>query len=143
MSASVRLGMRVMSHVAGLPEATFPGTVAAILFEVNAATRTVRVRIETRNPGGRLRPGMFATIDFTPAAKREFLVVPSEAVIRTGTRTVVIAAEEGGSSAPSTSRRATRASRQTEIRGACSGQRIVASGQSWPIGPETSLNRPR
>ena len=139
MSASVRLGMRVKSHVAGLPEATFPGTVAAILPEVNAATRTVRVRIETSNPGGRLRPGMFATIDFTPAAKREFLVVPSEAVIRTGTRTVVIAAEEGGKFRAVDIETGDEGNGQTEIRkGLQRGQRIVASGQ-FMIDSETSL----
>ncbi|MBK7472662.1 MAG: efflux RND transporter periplasmic adaptor subunit [Betaproteobacteria bacterium] len=138
-SAGVRLGMRVKSRVAGLPDATFPGTVAAILPEVNAATRTVRVRIETRNPGGRLRPGMFATIDFTPAAKREFLVVPSEAVIRTGTRTVVIAAEEGGKFRAVDIETGDEGNGQTEIRkGLQRGQRIVASGQ-FMIDSETSL----
>ena len=139
ISANVRLGMRVKSHVAGLPDATFPGTVAAILPEVNAATRTVRVRIETRNPGGRLRPGMFATIDFTPAAKREFLVVPSEAVIRTGTRTVVIAAEDGGKFRAVDIETGDEGNGQTEIRkGLQRGQRIVASGQ-FMIDSETSL----
>ena len=139
VSAGVRLGMRVKSRVAGLPDAAFPGTVAAILPEVNAATRTVRVRIETRNPGGRLRPGMFATIDFTPAAKREFLVVPSEAVIRTGTRTVVIAAEDVGKFRAVDVETGDEGNGQTEIRkGLQRGQRIVASGQ-FMIDSETSL----
>jgi Cu(I)/Ag(I) efflux system membrane fusion protein len=139
VSAAVRLGMKVNARVAGLPDATFPGTVAAILPEVNMATRTVRVRIETRNPGGRLRPGMFATIDFTPAAKREFLVVPSEAIIRTGTRTVVIAAEEGGKFRAVDIQTGDEASGQTEVRaGLQRGQRIVASGQ-FMIDSETSL----
>jgi membrane fusion protein, copper/silver efflux system len=139
VSAAIRLGMKVNARVAGLPDATFPGTVAAILPEVNMATRTVRVRIETRNPGGRLRPGMFATIDFTPAAKREFLVVPSEAIIRTGTRTVVIAAEEGGKFRAVDIQTGDEASGQTEVRaGLQRGQRIVASGQ-FMIDSETSL----
>jgi Cu(I)/Ag(I) efflux system membrane fusion protein len=139
VSAAVRLGMKVNARVAGLPDTVFPGTVAAILPEVNAATRTVRVRIETHNPGGRLRPGMFATIDFTPAAKREFLVVPSEAIIRTGTRTVVIAAEEGGRFRAADVQTGDEVNGQTEIRaGLVRGQRIVASGQ-FMIDSETSL----
>jgi membrane fusion protein, copper/silver efflux system len=139
VSAAVRLGMKVNARIAGLPDATFPGTVAAILPEVNIATRTVRVRIETRNPGGRLRPGMFATIDFTPAAKREFLVVPSEAIIRTGARTVVIAAEDSGRFRAVDVQAGDEANGLTEIRaGLQRGQRIVASGQ-FMIDSETSL----
>ena len=131
--------MKVKARVAGLPDAIFPGTVAAILPEVNLATRTVRVRIETRNPAGSLRPGMFATIDFTPAAKREFLVVPSEAVIRTGQRTVVLVGEEDGKFRAVDVQAGDEANGLTEIRaGLQRGQRIVASGQ-FMIDSETSL----
>lgn len=139
VSAVVRLGMKVNARAAGLPDATFPGTIAAILPEVNMATRTVRVRIETRNPGGRLKPGMFATIAFTPSEKREFLAVPSEAIIRTGARTAVIAAEDGGKFRAIDVETGDEANGQTEIRtGLQRGQRIVASGQ-FMIDSETSL----
>jgi Cu(I)/Ag(I) efflux system membrane fusion protein len=139
VSAVVRPGMKVNARVAGLPDSTFPGTVAAILPEVNVATRTVRVRIETRNPGGRLKPGMFATIDFSPSEKREFLAVPSEAIIRTGTRTVVIAAEDGGKFRAVDVEAGDEANGQTEIRsGLQRGQHIVASGQ-FMIDSEASL----
>ncbi len=42
--------------------ASFKGTVGALLPEMNAATRTVRARIVLANPGGVLKPGMFATV---------------------------------------------------------------------------------
>jgi len=63
---------------------------------VNAATRTLRARSELGNPGGRLKPGMFATLASHRARKIKALLVPSEAVIRTGERSVVIVAESEG-----------------------------------------------
>ena len=48
-------------RVPAYPEENFNGRVSAILPEVNAATRTLRARIEVANPGGKLKPGMYAT----------------------------------------------------------------------------------
>jgi len=76
------------------------GRVSAILPEVNAATRTLRARVELANPGGRLKPGMFATLVFAQGAGTKALLVPSEAVIRTGERSVVIVAESEGKFRP-------------------------------------------
>ena len=50
-----------------------------------------------RRPTG---AGMFATVNFTPAARQEMLLVPSEAVIQTGKRNVVIVAQGEGRFAP-------------------------------------------
>ena len=59
-----------------------------------------KARIELANPGGRLVPGMFATIEFAPSHRGDAVLVPSEAVIRTGKRTVVIVAQGDGRFAP-------------------------------------------
>ena len=50
------------------------------------ATRTLRVRVELPNRDGRLRPGQSAQVTLSGASKGEALVVPTEAVIRTGKR---------------------------------------------------------
>src|SRR5262252_3098562 len=52
LSAQVRPGNPVEARTAALPDAVFKGKVSAILPEVNAATRTIKARIEIANPGG-------------------------------------------------------------------------------------------
>jgi len=115
------------------------GRVSAILPEVNPATRTLKARIELANPGGRLVPGMFATVNFTPATRKEVLVVPSEAVIQTGKRSVVIVALDNGRFAPADVETGIESGGHTEIRkGLEAGQKVVASGQ-FLIDSEASL----
>src|SRR5207247_10554115 len=63
VAAQVRPGNPVEARAPAIPDAVFKGRVSAILPEVNAATRTLKTRIELANPGGRLVPGMFATVN--------------------------------------------------------------------------------
>ena len=95
LAASVRPGNVVEAHANAFPGRTFNGKVSAILPEVNPATRTLKARVELANPRGELVPGMYAHVDFAPAGRRQAVVVPSEAVIQTGRRTVVVLAEAG------------------------------------------------
>lgn len=89
----VKPGAKIEATVPAYPGERFSGRVAAILPEVSPATRTLKARIELANPQGRLKPGMYATVDFASQERREALLVPSEALIRTGQRNVVIAAD--------------------------------------------------
>jgi Cu(I)/Ag(I) efflux system membrane fusion protein len=117
----------------------FKGRVSAILPEVNPATRTLKARVELANPGGELKPGMFATVNFTPTARGEVLAVPSEAVIQTGKRSVVIVAQDNGRFAPMEVETGVEANGRTEIRkGLEPGQKVVVSGQ-FLIDSEASL----
>ena len=94
-SALLRPGTAVEARSPALPGTTFKGKVQALLPEVNQATRTVRARIELANPQGRLVPGMFVSVALGMVAEQG-LMVPSEAVIQTGRRTVVMVAEGDG-----------------------------------------------
>jgi Cu(I)/Ag(I) efflux system membrane fusion protein len=129
-AAQVRPGDPVEARAPAVAGAVFKGKVSAILPEVNPATRTIKARIELANPGGQLVPGMFATVSFAPAARRDVLLVPSEAVIQTGRRSVVIVAQGGGKFAPVDVQVGLESNGQTEIRkGLQAGQKIVVSGQ--------------
>jgi Cu(I)/Ag(I) efflux system membrane fusion protein len=86
-------GAQVQAAVPAYPGEKFAGRLTAILPEVNAATRTVKARVELANPGGKLKPGMFATVEFIPPQRGRVLLAPSEAVIRTGKRDVVVIAD--------------------------------------------------
>jgi Cu(I)/Ag(I) efflux system membrane fusion protein len=112
---------------------------SAILPETQADSRTLTVRIELPNRGGRLRPGMFATVSFGGSAQPA-LLVPSEALIRTGKRTLVMLALDKGRYRPAEVQTGREAGDDTEIlAGLSEGEKIVASGQ-FLIDSEASLS---
>jgi Cu(I)/Ag(I) efflux system membrane fusion protein len=139
VATQVRPGNAVEARTPSLPGTVFKGKVSAILPEVNVATRTLKARVELANPGSRLVPGMFANVNFTPAAREEVLTVPTEAVIQTGKRSVVMVAQGDGKFMPVDVEIGTEANGQTEIRkGLKAGQKVVVSGQ-FLIDSEASL----
>src|SRR5258706_626206 len=138
-AAAIRVGNAVEARTTALPGKVFKGKVSAILPEVNPSTRTLKARVELANSGGELKPGMFAAVNFTPAARKEVLVVPSEAVIQTGKRSVVIVAQGDGKFGPVEVQTGIEANGRTEIRsGLEAGQKVVVSGQ-FLIDSEASL----
>jgi len=137
-AALVRPGLSVTARASAFPNVTYKGTIAALLPDVNATTRTIKARIVLANTGGQLKPGMFATIEFGSTAKPA-LMVPTEAVIHTGKRTVVILAEDGGRFRPVEVEVGRENGDMTEVRkGLSGGQKVVASGQ-FLIDSEASL----
>jgi Cu(I)/Ag(I) efflux system membrane fusion protein len=139
LAAQVRPGNPVEARTPALPGTTFKGRVSVILPEVNLATRTLKARVELANLDAQLVPGMFATVNFTPAARKEMLLVPTEAVIETGNRSVVIVAQGDGKFAPVDVEIGIESEGRTEIRnGLEAGQKVVVSGQ-FLIDSEASL----
>jgi Cu(I)/Ag(I) efflux system membrane fusion protein len=139
LAAQIRPGNAVEARTPALTGQTFKGRVSAILPEVDPATRTIKARVELANPKGQLVPGMFATVNFAPAATREAVLVPTEAVIQTGSRNVVIVAEGGGKFTPVDVEPGMESGGRTEIRkGLEAGRKVVVSGQ-FLIDSEASL----
>ncbi|HEX4741454.1 MAG TPA: efflux RND transporter periplasmic adaptor subunit [Caulobacteraceae bacterium] len=133
-----RVGDAARAEFAAFPSETFAGRVTDILPTAQADSRTLTLRIELPNRGGRLRPGMFATAHILGTA-RSSLVIPSEAVIRTGTRAIVMAAGEDGRFQPVEIKTGEEQGGRTEIlAGLSEGQKVVASGQ-FLIDSEASL----
>ena len=138
-AAWLRPGAAVQARVAAYPDRTFDGRVGAILPEVTAATRTVRARIELKNPEFRLKPGMFATLVFRGQRGKDSVLVPSEAVIRTGSRDVVVVALGEGKFRATPVEVGAESGGQSEIRkGLKAGDSVVLSGQ-FLIDSEASL----
>jgi Cu(I)/Ag(I) efflux system membrane fusion protein len=82
------------------------------------------------NPGGHLRPGMFATAHLRGSTQESVLTVPTEAVIKTGTRSIVIVADDATHFRPAVVRvGAERGDRSEILEGIQVGQNVVASGQ--------------
>lgn len=139
VAAHLRPGSAVAARATAVPDTIFKGKIGAILPEVNPATRTIKARIELANPSGRLVPGMFARVDFSPATRADVLLVPTEAVIQTGKRTVVVVVQGDGRFAPVDVEVGLEANGQSEIRkGLSAGQKVVVSGQ-FLIDSEASL----
>lgn len=139
LAAKVRPGDAVEARSPALPGGVFKGKVGAIVPEVNAATRTLKARIELANPNGKLVPGMFAALTFSSGGDEDVLLVPSEAVIQTGTRSVVMLAQDGGKFIPVEVELGSEGNGQTEIRkGLAFGEKVVVSGQ-FLIDSEASL----
>ena len=138
-AAWLRPGSAVEARVAAYPEMAFEGRVGAILPELTTATRTLRARIELKNPESRLKPGMFATLVFRGARGKDSVLVPSEAVIRTGSRDLVILALGEGKFRSVPVEVGVEAGGQSEIRkGVQGGDSVVLSGQ-FLIDSEASL----
>jgi Cu(I)/Ag(I) efflux system membrane fusion protein len=135
----VRPGTAIEATSAAFPGMAFKGKVAAILPEVSAATRTMKARVELANPAGRLAPGMFVSVRLTPAAHAQALMVPSEAVVHTGTRNVVMLAVGDGKFAPVDVETGAESNGMTEIhKGLAANQKVVVSGQ-FLLDSEASL----
>jgi membrane fusion protein, copper/silver efflux system len=139
LAERVHPGDAVQARTAALPGVVFDGKVGALLPIVNLATRTLTARVELANPKMQLLPGMFVTVEFAPRAGAEVLLVPSDAIIQTGTRRVVMLSEGDGRFRPVNVETGAEGGGQTEIRsGLTAGQMIVVSGQ-FLIDSEASL----
>lgn len=137
-AADVKIGQAATADLAGFPGERVVGRVVAVLPTAQADSRTLTVRIELANRAGRLRPGMFATVHLGGASS-PVLLVPTEAVIQTGTRTLVMLADSKGHYRPAEVRTGPAAAGQTEIlAGLAEGEKIVASGQ-FLLDSEASL----
>ncbi|MDZ7590472.1 MAG: efflux RND transporter periplasmic adaptor subunit [Rubrivivax sp.] len=138
-AAGIATGQVALVRVAALPGQSLRGKVAAVLPEINAETRTLRLRIELPNPGQRLRAGMFAQVTLQGPASGDAVVLPSEAVIRTGRRALVYVQDAPGRFRPVEVELGPEVDGQVVIRsGITAGQQVVASGQ-FLIDSEASM----
>jgi Cu(I)/Ag(I) efflux system membrane fusion protein len=137
--AALAVGQAVESRFVGLPGQVVKGAVSAILPVIAGDSRTVQVRVELPNADGTLRPGMTAQVRLAQSSAQSVLQVPSEALIRTGKRTLVMLAEEGGHYRPVDVEVGAESQEMTVIRsGLQEGQQVVASGQ-FLLDSEASL----
>ncbi|OGB32433.1 MAG: efflux transporter periplasmic adaptor subunit [Burkholderiales bacterium RIFCSPLOWO2_12_FULL_61_40] len=137
-AAQVAVGTPVTAQTPAWPGEVFRGQVQSLLPEVNPTTRTRKARMALTNPKGKLVPGMFVHMQLSGGQSRPALLVPSESLVRTGKRTLVMAVEEGAFR-PIEVQVGREQNGQAEIlAGLSQGQKIVLSGQ-FLIDSEASL----
>jgi len=130
-AAEVVTGDAIRLTLDYLPGREWAGTVDYVYPSLNEETRTVRIRSEIGNDDGALKPGMFGELTIRPARETTpVLLIPREALIRTGEQNRVVLALDGGrfKSVSVTPGRIGRD--QVEIlEGIEAGDRIVTSAQ--------------
>jgi len=129
-AAGLAVGQPVSATFTPWPGRVFAGRIRALLPTLEQDTRTLQVRTEWANPEGRLRPGMYAQVHLQKALGPDRVLVPSEAVIATGKRNVVIVAGDEGHFRPAEVMVGHEDGGKTEIlAGLQPGEKIVVSGQ--------------
>jgi cobalt-zinc-cadmium efflux system membrane fusion protein len=90
----VRTGQNATVIIGAYPDLTFRGRINHLADAVDQATRTVKARIEVANPGRKLKPEMFATVELAlqPDAP-PVLAVPEDALQEVNGRKVLFVAE--------------------------------------------------
>ena len=128
--AWVKAGDQVILRVPAMAERTYRGTLQFVDPEINAKSRTVRARVPVENPDGFLKSGMYLEATLHPDPRPRALVIPRAALIRTGSRTVVITEVGEGHFRPVRVRAGIRSEHWVEIlSGLREGDRVVVSGQ--------------
>nr|MBV6629544.1 efflux RND transporter periplasmic adaptor subunit [Oceanococcus sp. HetDA_MAG_MS8] len=127
---AIRTGLLAVATVAAYPEHVWEGTVDHVYPTLDAATRSLRVRLVFDNADRRLRPGMFAAAVIQTPAINNALLVPTQAVIRTGDGArVVKAIGDGGFDVVAVKTGHTASNQMQILDGLQDGDRVVTSGQ--------------
>ena len=139
LALQVQPGMLVDATFAGDASQHFSGHIREILPGISPDSRTLQARLEIDNAGQRLTPGMLMRARVSGAKPVSRLLVPSEAVITTGKRSIVIVRNGDGRLQPVQITVGNDSGDSTEVTsGLTEGQQVVASGQ-FLIDSEASL----
>jgi membrane fusion protein (multidrug efflux system) len=131
-------GLKVAVSSDSYPGQQFEGKITAVNPDIDRATRNVRVQATLANPDGRLRPGMFVSVDTILARSEKVLFIPATAVLHAPFGDSVFVTEEGQVGADGTRPLVVRqqfvrlGARQGDFvvatEGVRAGERIVSTG---------------
>lgn len=137
--SAVRTGDKAVVQVRSLPGKEFVGQVSLIYPEIQAQTRTGRIRIELPNPDGLLLSNMYADVEIETGAAEPVVTVPDSAVVDTGDRQFVIVDKGEGSFEPRAVKVGMRGDSLVGIsEGVAEGERVVVSA-NFLIDAESNL----
>lgn len=127
----VEVGQPAQMEVAYQKGEIIEGSVAYVYPTLNKASRTLTVRLEFPNPDLRLKPGMFATVYIQFRREDDTLVVPTEAILNSGTREIVFVSVGEGRFEPREITTGLVGDRHTTqvLSGLTAGEEVVTSGQ--------------
>jgi Cu(I)/Ag(I) efflux system membrane fusion protein len=139
LMASLHVGDSVEVTTVARGNKHYTGKVALLPPDIDQMTRTQRVRIELANPHGELVPGQFASLVIKQKSVANALLVPTEAIIATGSGKLVFTVNDDGKFNPNTVTTGLESDSETEVlSGLNAGQQVVVSGQ-FLVDSEASL----
>lgn len=127
--APLRTGAQAEVRAASLGNDVLRGTVTYIDPVLNEATRAARVRIEVRNPNGRLKVGTFVDVTIADGVGQQALTVGDDAVQRVREKDVVFVETSPDTfTARPVTLGASLAGRRVVVAGLNPGERVVTKG---------------
>jgi Cu(I)/Ag(I) efflux system membrane fusion protein len=135
----LEVGQKASIRLRAYPDRIFSGKVTLIYPHLMAETRTARIRIELPNPGGVLRPDMYADVEIATGTEAPVVTVSSSAVIDSGERQIVLLDKGEGRFEPRAVKLGRRDDGRVEIReGLAEGDKVVVSA-NFLIDAESNL----
>ena len=135
----VRPGQAAAIEVNAFPGRTYKGKVTFFYPTLTTETRTGKVRIELANPGGLLKPSMYASVELAAGLSRKVLAVPASAVIDGGVRRIVLVRLAEGRFDPREVKLGARSDDYVEIlEGVKAGEEVVVAA-NFLIDAESNL----
>jgi RND family efflux transporter MFP subunit len=92
----IQKGQEAKADLSYLPDKSYQGKISYIYPYLDEKSRTITIRLEFVNPGLELKPGMYANVYIKGKIIPDALVIPNEAIIRSGVRNVVFVARGEG-----------------------------------------------
>jgi hypothetical protein len=136
--AFVRVGGRATVTLDAYPGERFPARVIYVYPYVDEQTRTNKVRYELANRGGRLKPGMFATVEIAAPAGSA-IVVPLNALLDSGKEQIVFVGQGDGYFEPRRVKAGRRFADEVEILEGITEGELVATGAAFFLDSESQL----
>jgi RND family efflux transporter MFP subunit len=134
----IKIGQPATVTLSYFPGRSYRGKVTYIYPQLDAATRTLKARIEIANPGFALKPDMFANVELAIGYGKQ-VVVPQEAVMDSGAEQLVFVAHEGGYFEPRMVRLGAKVGAEFIVLGGLkAGERVVTSA-NFLIDSESKL----
>jgi len=138
-SAWVKVGQPAEVSLSYHPGKIWQGNVEYIYPDLDPITRTLKVRLRFDNPDEALKPNMYANITIFGGPKEDTIVIPIEALIRTGREErVVISLGEGRFEARAVTAGIESGDFVEILQGIEEGDQVVTSGQ-FLIDSEASM----
>lgn len=127
----VKEGQSAEMTLSYLPGKFFSGKVTYVYPYIQPKTRDVVIRLEFENPDLELKPDMYADVLIKSVSEEEGLIIPSEAVIRSGVRNIVFMTRDRGKFIPRDVilGRSLEDRRIEIVAGLSEGDSVVISGQ--------------
>ena len=126
----VHVGDEVQIELTGIPGRTFTGKLTYIYPYADPKTRTIKVRLEFNNPDLLLKPEMYANVTIQAQSQVDAVVIPSQAVVRSGIRDQVFVVRGQGKFEPREVKLGVSSEGKVQVLdGVKAGEEVVVSSQ--------------